>query len=105
VTTFGAAETTPTATTRPGTELILVQILAPCSLLTTQLLSQFSALVMPRPATFLIGPSLQRVNCHQQKTTQMCGARSKSQVNQLAVQTTFPSVQIQQTSVVAHLAM
>jgi hypothetical protein len=103
--TSGAAETTQTATTRPDMEPISVLISAPCSLLTTQLQSPFSALVMPKLAIFLIGPSLQRVNCHQQKTTQMCGARSKSQVNQLAVQTTFQSVQIQQTSVVAHLAM
>jgi hypothetical protein len=103
--TSGAAETTPIATTRPGTELISVQISAPCSSLTTQQLSPYSALAMPIPAIFLIGPSLQQANCHQQKTTQMCGAHSKSQVNRLVVLTTSQSELIQQTSVVVHLAM
>jgi hypothetical protein len=103
--TSGAAETTPTATIRPDTEPISVQILAPCSLLTTQQLSQFSALVMPTPAIFLIGPSLQLASCHQQKTTQMSGAHSKNQVNRLVVPTTSQSELTQLTSVVVHLAM
>jgi ribosomal protein L11 len=103
--TSGAAETTQTATTRPGTEPISVLISAPCSLLTTQLQNLFSALVMPKPAIFLIGQSLQLANCHQQKTTQMCGELSKSQVSQPVVLTTFRSELIRQTSVVAHLAM
>jgi hypothetical protein len=103
--TSGAAETTQTATTRPGTGPISVLISAPCSLLTTQLQNLFSALVMPKPAIFLIGQSLRLANCHQQKTTQMCGALSKSQVNQLVVPTTFQSEQIQLTSVVVRHAM
>jgi hypothetical protein len=103
--TSGAAETTQTATTRPGTEPISVLISAPCSLLTTQLQNLFSALVMLTLAIFLIGPSLQLANCHQQKTTQMCGAHSKSRVNQLVVPTTFQSEQIRQTSVVVRHVM
>jgi hypothetical protein len=103
--TFGAAEITLTATTRPGTEPILVQISAPCSLLTIQQQSLFSASEMPILATFHIGQSLQRANCHQPKTTQMCGARSKSQVNRRVVLITSQSELTQLTSVVVHLAM
>jgi hypothetical protein len=103
--TFGAAETTPTVTTRPDTEPILVLISELCSLLTTRQLNRCLASVMPKPAIFRIGQSLQLANCRQQKTTPMCGAHSKNQVSPLVVQITSLSELTQLTNAAVRLAM
>ncbi|CAB5046071.1 unannotated protein [freshwater metagenome] len=102
MTTFGAAETTPIATTPRGTELTLVPISGLCNSQRTQQPNRFLVSETPTPATFRIGPNLQLENCHQSKTTQTCGEHSKSQVSQRVVLTTSPLVLTQQMNDVVH---